>query len=77
MRDKIQKQLSRLEGMRNDVLGLYLTDLEEFSVKTGSMAAVNSAGILHDLDRHITNLEMELKRMESLNLFETGVTNGQ
>jgi len=66
MEERIVKQIERLVGMRDEVFALYLTALDSYSSQDGSMDAVERAGILHDLDKHITNLELEMKRIEAL-----------
>lgn len=66
MIERIQKQIDRLEELREDVLVNYLAALDAYKADMGSMEAVERAGILHDLDRHLTNLRMEVRRIEAL-----------
>lgn len=65
MEERILELLKKLVGHRDQVLSFYLTALDNYVPKEGSMEAVGRAGMLHDLDKHITNLEMELKRIEA------------
>ncbi len=64
MRDRIIKLLEKLNGLRDEVIGFYLTEMEAFTPNDGNPKAAMRAGIMHDLDKHITNLELELKRIE-------------
>lgn len=66
MKQRIVDLLGVLNGHREVGLDLYLGALDKYVPKEGSIEAVERAGILHDLDRHITNLEMEVKRIEAL-----------
>lgn len=64
MREKIEDRLRLLNSYREQVLSNYLGSLVNYNPKEGSLEAVEKAGLLHDLDKHITNLESELKRIE-------------
>lgn len=57
--------------MRESVLEAYLLSIKTFSVEHGGMDCIERAAILHDLDRHITNLEMEVARIEAIKKGET------
>jgi hypothetical protein len=71
MKERIQKLIDRLDGMRDDVLARYLDALNEYSSETGSMPAVQRAGLLHDIDKHLTNLNMEMKRIDMLEMADS------
>jgi len=59
MVERIEKLIGMLDAERDKTLNLYLEALENYD---GHRAA-DTAGALHDIDRHITNLHMELKRI--------------
>lgn len=67
MKERLEGLIGKLVGCRNLVLDNYLTELSAYDPSAGSMKAVERAGLLHDLDKHITNLHMELKRLEVTN----------
>lgn len=73
MEKRIQELIKMLNGLRDAALTHYLNELANFNAEKGSTRAVEAAGILHDLDKHVTNLEMEMKRIQSL---ERVMTNG-
>lgn len=66
MKDRLKKLIEKLNGIRDEAIGFYLTELEAFTPNDGNPKAAMRAGIMHDLDKHITNLEMEVKRIEAL-----------
>jgi hypothetical protein len=66
MKERINELINTLNAMRDEVLNNYLEALKRYSPEQGSVEAVERAGILHDLDKHITNLEMEVKRAEAV-----------
>lgn len=72
MNDRLQALIDKLDVMRDDVLNLYLLELDNYTAAKGSMGAVERAGILHDLDKHITNLHGEIKRQEAI-LFQAAM----
>ncbi len=51
---------------RDAVLERYLSGLDQYHPETGGLLAIERAGFLNDLDKHITNLELEVKRIETL-----------
>lgn len=67
MKERIEKLIEKLDGMRNEVLVRYLDELVQFSPEKGGLNAIERANILHDTDRHISNLWSELARMEAAN----------
>lgn len=66
LKKRITDLLGVLNGHREIGLNLYLDELEKYVPAEGSLTAINRAGMLADLDRHITNLEMELKRIDAV-----------
>jgi len=62
MEERIVKVIQALTVHRDVALKRYVESLESYD---GHRAA-DYAGELHDLDRHINNLEMEIKRTEAL-----------
>ncbi len=60
---RLEKALKKMTKCRESLIDAYLSSLErpDWS-QENSMTAVESAGRLHDCDRHITNIVMELKR---------------
>lgn len=71
MKERMEKEIQRLTGMRDDILSKYLDALENFNAEEGGIPVIARASILHDLDRHITNLHLELRRFR---LEEAGLT---
>lgn len=61
IKDQIEKLIGQLDAERDKILSLYLEALEDYE---GGVAA-DCAGKLHDIDRHITNLHSELKRVKA------------
>lgn len=65
MFNRLQKLLGDLTARRVALLDAYLACLETDTWDNeASMAAVNAAGRLHDIDRHITNVQLEIRRAE-------------
>ncbi len=64
MKKRMEELINKLDVMRDEALNNYLGALDRFSPEKGSMEATERSGILHDLDKHITNLHMEIKRTE-------------
>ncbi len=62
MIQRITKLIEDLDTKRDEVMETYLKSLEDYD---GHRAADN-AGALHDLDRHVTNLHLELKRIQGM-----------
>lgn len=73
MKERLENLLDKLNGRRDQILEEYLKILEDYD---GHRAATN-AGALHDIDRHITNVILELKRMGAIGtiLSENGKEN--
>lgn len=68
MKERLEKLIEHMDNQREVILNEYLASLDKYDGTSSSgMASVNSAGMLHDLDRHITNLHLELKRLEAVN----------
>lgn len=68
MQDRIEKLIGALDKKRDGLLGLYLGKLEAYApTESGpqpqGMESIEIAGLLADLDKHITNLYLELKRL--------------
>lgn len=66
LEERIDTLIKKLVGHRDLVLDNYLTALNGYDPKEGSMESIERAGIMHDLDKHITNLELEIKRIEAM-----------
>lgn len=66
MRERIEGLIVKLSEMREETLGFYLAELDKFTPNDGNPDSVMRVGILKDLDKHITNLELELKRMVAI-----------
>lgn len=65
MKERLEKALETMKKRRDELLDEYLSSLEVDAWDNArSMQAVNTAGRLQDCDRHVTNLVLELKRME-------------
>ncbi len=64
MKERIIELITKLNGMRDQVLEAYLLELERFTPGEGNPQSVVRVGILHDLDKHVTNLELEVQRLE-------------
>lgn len=62
METELQEMINKLDGLRDEVLKNYTEELAKFTAENGNSKAAEKAGILHDLDKHITNLFMELNR---------------
>lgn len=63
MKERLEKLIGDLVKRREEILDTYLKTLVDYS---GGRAA-DEAGCLNDLDRHITNLHLELKRLGAIN----------
>lgn len=74
MIERLIELIRKLNEKRGEVVKHYLDELEHWTPREGSIAAIARAGILHDLDKHITNLELEIKRLEAIKQVEG--TNG-
>lgn len=61
MKERIDKLIQMLSQQREKVLDGYLTALENYD----GPRSFNSASELHDIDHHITNLHLEIKRMKA------------
>lgn len=59
---RLNKIIDDLTARRETLLNDYLVVLESYD---GGRAA-DHAGMLHDLDKHITNCYMEIKRVEGM-----------
>lgn len=70
MKDRIEALIGKLDVYRDSILGNYLTSLDHYDPENGSMDAVERAGLLHDLDKHITNLHMEMVRLDKLDFLD-------
>lgn len=65
-KERLETAIKKLTKCREDLLNEYLLSLErpDWTPET-SMQAINTAGRLSDCDRHITNLQLELKREQT------------
>jgi hypothetical protein len=62
-KERIEKALKEMGVRRDSLLNDYLLSIEKpVWDHSTSMEAVNAAGRLNDCDRHITNLQLEMKR---------------
>jgi len=66
MKDRIKAALDKLNEIRDEVVNYYLTECEKFTANDGNPKSAYRAGLLHDLDKNITNLEMEMKRIAAI-----------
>ena len=64
--ERLEAAVTKLTKCREDLLNAYLFTMErpDWSQET-SMEAINTAGRLMDCDRHITNLQIEIKRLQT------------
>lgn len=62
--ENIKTALEKLDAMRSGILELYVNELMKWDQVNGNPEAAMRAGVLHDLDKHITNLMLEVKRIE-------------
>lgn len=63
MNERIEKLIEALTEKRSGLLEDYLVALENYD---GTMTAIEKAGLVHDIDKHITNLHQELSRAMSV-----------
>lgn len=71
MKERIEKLIDALVKQRDGLLNEYLGILEDYSVtgpKASGLQCAESAGFIHDIDRHITNLHMELRSGEFIHV---------
>lgn len=61
MQERIEKLISDLAAKRTEFLENYLTQLESFDPQKVYEAAIP----FHDIDKHMTNLQIELKRIKA------------
>jgi CHAD domain-containing protein len=67
MKERIEKLIEKLQKERANALTSYLAMLENTEVKgfsNDSQQRIEVAGVIQDLDRHLTILAMELKLQE-------------
>lgn len=69
MKERIEKLIDALVSKRDGLLDKYLGHLEAYAgTEAGpqpqGLESVNMAGLIHDLDRHITNLHQELRLLK-------------
>lgn len=79
MQKRISKLIEALVKKRYGLLEKYVEKLEAYvATEAGpqpqGMECINWAGLISDLDRHITNLELELKRKDALDIMTKEVT---
>lgn len=66
-KERFNALLDQLTKRRESLLEEYLKALEVAEWNNlNSMKAVENAGKIHDIDRHITNIMLEIKRLESI-----------
>lgn len=66
MIEQLKELITQLEIKRDGVMEQYITALQGYDVINGSVPAADWAARIHDLDRHITNINMEWRRLEAL-----------
>jgi hypothetical protein len=77
--EQLNQILGKLEAEREKVLERYLANLNAYSIESPNltMDCVNAAGFLHDIDRHITNVNGEIKRIGAIkHMKNVSVSNG-
>lgn len=77
MKEKIEKLIEALNKKRDGLLAKYLEKLEAYvptepGPQPQGLECINWAGLINDVDRHITNLELELKRKDALEKLKEG-----
>lgn len=67
MKERLEKLIEALNKKREGLLEDYLAVLEASApdIHNGSQAAIDRAGFIHDVDKHITNLHMELRHLKA------------
>lgn len=65
-KERLEAALNCMNKRRDALLDEYLASMEkpEWTPEV-SLNAINTAGRLYDCDRHVTNLTMELKRIQT------------
>lgn len=68
--ERIEKLIDALVKKRDGLLDLYLSKLELYAgtepgPQPQGLLAAETSGLINDLDRHITNLNLELKRAKA------------
>lgn len=66
MEERLLGLIHKLALMREETLKFYLDELDNFTAEGGNPQAVDRVGILTDLDKHITNLHLEVKRIRDV-----------
>lgn len=70
MIERLEKLIGLLDQKRDSLLESYISSLEKNvenpEWKDGSMGIIENAALIHDLDKHITNMHMEIKRIQAL-----------
>lgn len=70
MKERLEKLIEALDKKRDGLLETYIVSLEKNvdnpEWKDGSMGIIENAHLIHDLDKHITNLYSEIKREEAI-----------
>lgn len=77
MKERLTELIKKLSGLRDEALGFYLDELDKFTAADGNVKAVYKIGIVTDLDKHITNLELEIKRMAAYETMRSVIENGE
>lgn len=72
MEEKIESLIDALVKKREGLLEKYVAKLEDYACTEAGpqpqgMDAITMSGLVIDLDRHITNLNLELKRLKTSN----------
>lgn len=67
MLERLEKLIADLQTKREAILDGYLHALEVYdqSRPNVTLEAVNKANLIHDIDRHITNLYAEIERVRA------------
>lgn len=66
MSERIETLIDALLDKREGLLEKYISTLEEYAkteagAQPSGLDAVTAAGLIHDIDKHLTNLRMELR----------------
>lgn len=65
-KERLQKLIDALTSKREGLLEKYVQKLEAYSITEAGaqpqgMEAIDFSGLINDLDRHVTNLNLEIK----------------
>lgn len=71
MKERIEKLIDALNKKREGLVEKYLEKLDAYCAtepgpQPQALECINYAGLVNDIDRHITVLELELKRKDAI-----------